>query len=229
MIYCVEDDDSIRELELYTLQSTGFSALGFADGTKFFDAVKKERPELVLLDVMLPGMDGVEILRTLKATPATADLPVIMATAKGAEYDKVKSLDLGADDYLVKPFGMMELVSRVKAVLRRSKPREETALLRAEGLTLNLQTHEIAVNGVPVELTKKEYDMLALFLSHPGVVYTRDQLLSSVWGVDYGGETRTVDVHIRTLRTKLGDGGACIETVRGFGYRLRGNHDKHDK
>ena len=221
MIYCVEDDASIRDIEIYTLQSTGFAAAGFPDGASFLAALKSGgMPELVLLDVMLPGMDGVEILKILKETPATRDLPVIMATARGAEYDKVKSLDLGADDYLVKPFGMMEMVSRIKAVLRRSAPKAEAHTLKAGALTVNLDEHLVTAAGERVDLTLKEYDMLRLFLAHPGTVFTRDQLLSDVWGTDYGSETRTVDVHIRTLRAKLGACGELIETVRGVGYRL---------
>ena len=220
MIFLVEDDESIRDIEIYTLQSTGFSAQGFPDGEAFFAALQGTLPSLVLLDVMLPGMDGVEILRRLKATPATRELPVVMATAKGAEYDKVKSLDLGADDYLVKPFGMMEMVSRVKAVLRRCAPKDGPRLLTAGGLTVNPVEHTVTADGARVELTRKEYDLLQLFLTHPGMVFTRDRLLSDIWGMDYDGETRTVDVHIRTLRTKLGACGGLIETVRGVGYRL---------
>ena len=224
MIYCVEDDESIRDIEIYTLRSTGFCAKGFADGTAFFAALGEELPELVLLDVMLPNMDGIEILRRLRASRETEEIPVIMATAKGAEYDKVAGLDLGADDYLVKPFGMMEMVSRIRAVLRRSGQREPKSLLTAERLCVNLREHTVEADGVSVALTKKEFEILALLMKNPGVVYSRDQLLSLVWGVDYAGETRTVDVHVRTLRAKLGDAAKLIETVRGFGYRLRGNH-----
>lgn len=220
MIYCVEDDASIRDIELYTLRSTGFSAEGFADGEAFFAALSRELPELVILDVMLPKTDGVEILTALKADPRTRDVPVIMATAKGAEYDKIQSLDLGADDYLVKPFGMMEMVSRVKAVLRRSAPRDAARLLTKGGLTVNLTEHTVLVDGARVELTLKEYELLRLFLENPGRVFTRDSLLSEIWGMDYDGETRTVDVHIRTLRQKLNGAGGVIETVRGVGYRL---------
>ena len=222
MIYCVEDDDSIRDIEIYTLQSTGFEAKGFPDGETFFAALSKALPELVVLDVMLPGMDGVEILKRLKDAPATRALPVIMATAKGAEYDKVKSLDLGADDYLVKPFGMMEMVSRIKAVLRRSAPKDQPHTLAAGALLVNLDEHSVAVGGRRVVLTLKEYELLRMLLAHPGMVFTRDQILSGVWGMDYDGETRTVDVHVRTLRQKLGDAGDLIETVRGVGYRLEG-------
>ena len=220
MIFCVEDDESIRDIELYTLTAAGFDTVGFSDGRAFFESLEDTLPDLVLLDVMLPGMDGVEILKKLKASPATADLPVIMATAKGAEYDKVKSLDLGADDYLVKPFGMMELISRVKAVLRRTAPKEGAKVLSAGALTMNLTEHTVIADGERILLTLKEFELLRLFLSHPGRVFTRDQLLSKIWGTDYDGETRTVDVHIRTLRTKLGRSGDLIETIRGVGYRL---------
>ena len=220
MIYCVEDDASIREIELYTLQSTGFRAEGFVDSEAFFAALHRELPELVILDVMRPGADGVEILRALKADAKTRDIPVIMATAKGAEYDKIQSLDLGADDYLVKPFGMMEMISRVKAVLRRSAPRERAEALTLGALTVNFSAHTVLVDGERVILTLKEYELLRLLLENPGRVFTRDQLLSDIWGMDYDGETRTVDVHIRTLRQKLGCAGNLIETVRGVGYRL---------
>lgn len=220
MIYCVEDDESIREMEVYTLRSTGFEAEGYPDGEAFFGALGEKIPELVLLDVMLPGEDGVSILKKLKADASTKELPVIMATAKGAEYDKVASLDLGADDYLVKPFGMMEMVSRVRAVLRRAVPKDERHILRAGGIEMDIDRHFVTVGGKRVELTFKEYEMLRLFLSHPGMVFTRDRLLNNVWGDSYGSETRTVDVHIRTLRQKLGAGGTLIETVRGVGYRL---------
>ncbi len=220
MICCVEDDASIRDIEVYTLQSVGLQAQGFEDGETFFAAIQKSLPELVVLDVMLPGMDGVEILKKLKADGRTRELPIIMATAKGAEYDKIQSLDLGADDYLVKPFGMMEMVSRVKAVLRRSAPKAEKQLLTIGDLSVNVAEHTAAVNGERVALTLKEYELLRLFMENPGRVFTRDQLLSDIWGFAYSGETRTVDVHIRTLRAKLGSAGNLVETVRGVGYRL---------
>lgn len=220
MIYCVEDDDSIRDIEVYTLRSTGFDVCGFPDGTAFFEALEKERPELILLDVMLPGEDGIAILKQLKDSTSTKDIPVIMATAKGMEYDKILGLDLGADDYLVKPFGMMEMVARVKAVLRRSAPKTDALVLKYGNFVMNLSEHTVTVRGERVELTLKEFDMLRLFLSRPGIVFTRDQLLSDIWGMDYDGETRTIDVHIRTLRQKLGEDGNLIATVRGVGYRL---------
>ena len=220
MIYCVEDDESIRDIEVYTLCSTGFEARGFSDGRAFFEALEDELPDLVILDVMLPGEDGVSLLKRIKASPATRDLPVIMATAKGMEYDKISSLDLGADDYLVKPFGMMEMVARVKAVLRRSAPKRESQTLKYASFEMNPDEHTVTVRGKRVELTLKEFEMLRLFLTRPGMVFTRDRLLSDVWGVDYDGETRTVDVHIRSLRQKLGSDGEMIQTVRGVGYRL---------
>ena len=219
-IWCVEDDASIRDIEIYTLNSTGFEARGFENGEDFFAALAQETPDLVILDVMLPGMDGVSILRKMKDSAATKLLPVIMATAKGMEYDKIQSLDLGADDYLVKPFGMMEMVSRVRAVLRRCAPLGEGNVLRAGNLIVNLDERTVTANGNRVNLTFKEFELLKLFLSHPKMVFTRDQLLSNVWNIDYAGETRTVDVHIQTLRQKLGDCGRMIETVRNVGYRL---------
>ena len=219
-IWCVEDDASIRDIEIYTLNSTGFEARGFENGEDFFAALTNETPDLVILDVMLPGMDGVSILRKMKDSAATKRLPVIMATARGMEYDKIQSLDLGADDYLVKPFGMMEMVSRVRAVLRRCAPLGEGSVLRAGNLTVNLDERTVTANGNRVNLTYKEFELLKLFLSHPKMVFTRDQLLANVWNIDFAGETRTVDVHIQTLRQKLGDCGRMIETVRNVGYRL---------
>ena len=219
MIWCVEDDASIREIEVYTLNSTGFQARGFADGASFREALETETPELVLLDVMLPGEDGVSLLRYLRQTPRTQAVPVIMATAKGMEYNKIQSLDMGADDYLVKPFGMMEMVSRVKAVLRRCAPAQQSHRLSSGGVTLDLDGHTVTAEGQRVTLTFKEFELLRLFLSHPGMAYTRDQLFNDVWGADYVGESRTVDMHIRTLRQKLGPCGEHIATVRGVGYR----------
>ncbi len=226
MIFCVEDDASIRDIEIYTLQSMGYEAEGFVSGVELFEALKTKTPELLLLDVMLPGDDGVTILKKLRADPGTRALPVIMATAKGAEYDKILSLDLGADDYLVKPFGMMEMVSRVRAVLRRVSPERETGLLSAGEIEMSLEEHTVRVGGEYIALTLKEFDILRLFMSNPGVVFTRDRLLSEVWGTDYDGETRTVDVHIRTLRQKLGICGEYIETVRGVGYRMGAHYDE---
>ena len=226
MIWCVEDDPSIRDIEVYALSSTGFEARGFEDGDSFWNALQSETPELVVLDVMLPGKDGVTLLKQMKSNKAFADIPVIMATAKGTEYDKIQSLDLGADDYLVKPFGIMEMVSRVKAVLRRCKRSAPSSLLRLDGLVLNPGEHTVSVDGERIALTYKEYELLHLFLSQPGIAFTREQLLSNVWNTDYFGETRTVDMHIRTLRQKLGAYGHIIETVRNVGYRLEAKHDK---
>ena len=220
MIWCVEDDASIRDIEVYALQSTGFEAEGFSDGAEFWEAVQKERPELVVLDVMLPGIDGIELLRRMKARAELRDIPVVMATAKGAEYDKIQGLDLGADYYLVKPFGVMELVSCVKAVLRRCAPKAPAQLLRAGALELNPEERTVTVSGARVALTYKEFELLKLFLSNSGTAFTRDQLFNAVWGMDFVGETRTVDMHIRTLRQKLGSCGNLIETVRNVGYRL---------
>ena len=219
MIWCVEDDSGIREIEVYTLNSTGFEARGFADGASFREALETETQELVLLDVMLPGEDGVSLLRYLRQMPRTREVPVIMATAKGMEYDKIQSLDMGADDYLVKPFGMMEMVSRVTAVLRRCAPVKQSRQLSSGGVTLDLDGHTVTAAGQRVTLTFKEFALLQLFLAHPGMAFTRDQLFNDVWGADYVGETRTVDMHIRTLRQKLGECGDRIETVRGVGYR----------
>ena len=220
MIWCVEDDASIRDIEVYALNSTGLAAEGFADGAAFWQALQKTQPELVVLDVMLPEIDGIELLRRMKADAALREIPVIMATAKGAEYDKIQGLDLGADDYLAKPFGVMELVSRVKAVLRRCRP-QPAAVLRCGGLVVDEQEHTVTADGVRVVLTYKEYQLLRLFLSHPGTAFTRDQLMEQVWGMDFYGESRTVDMHIRTLRQKLGTYGEHIETVRSVGYRWR--------
>ena len=220
MIYCVEDDNSIRELMLYALRASGFSAAGFETAGAFWQGIRGEKPELVLLDIMLPDEDGISVLKKLRASPATAEIPVIMATAKGTEFDKVIGLDQGADDYISKPFGMMEMVSRVKAVLRRSAPRTEAALLQYRNIEMNESSHRVSVSGVGVELTVKEYALLRLFLKNPGVAFTRENLLSAVWESDYQGETRTVDVHIASLRTKLKDAGEFIRTVRGVGYRL---------
>lgn len=226
MIWCVEDDTSIRDIEVYALMSTGFEAKGFEDGNSFWAALQEEKPELVVLDVMLPGMDGVTLLKMMKESKEFRDIPVIMATAKGTEYDKIQSLDLGADDYLVKPFGIMEMVSRVKAVLRRCNRTNETDRFEIGGLMLNSNEHTVSVDGERVLLTYKEYELLRLFLSQPGHAFTREQLLSHVWNTDFVGETRTVDMHIRTLRQKLGVYGNMIETVRNVGYRLEGKHGK---
>ncbi len=219
MIYCVEDDNSIRDLMIYTLKASGFEAEGFSEGESFFEALGREKPELVMLDIMLPGDDGLTILKKLRANSVTSNIPVIMATAKSTEYDKVIGLDWGADDYLAKPFGMMEMVSRIKAVLRRTT-REEVKKLTLGELELNLNEYTASVSGELIRLTLKEYELLRLFMENPGRVYTRDQLLEKIWNADYLGETRTVDVHIGTLRNKLLKCGDYIETVRGVGYRI---------
>ncbi|MCF2682005.1 winged helix-turn-helix domain-containing protein [Faecalicatena contorta] len=222
MIFCVEDDSNIRELVVYTLESTGFKARGYEDGSSFLKALALETPELILLDIMLPGEDGMELLKKLKASPKTRDIPVIMVTAKGAEYDKVKGLDSGADDYVTKPFGMMELVSRIKAVLRRSSSmnaRSEDTIVLGD-IEINTKKHEVTAAGEVVNLTLKEYELLKRLMKNSNIVLTRDQLLEDIWGYDFDGETRTVDVHVRTLRQKLGKSGERIETVRGVGYRM---------
>ena len=222
MIFCVEDDSGIRDLMIYALNSSGFEAEGFADGEALFAALASKTPELIMLDIMLPGEDGISILKKLRSSSMTADIPVIMATAKGTEYDKVIGLDLGADDYLAKPFGMMEMVSRVRAVLRRSAPRPAERLLRVGELEMNLGEHTVTAGSRRVQLTLKEFELLHKFMANPGRAFTREQLLTTVWGEEFVGETRTVDVHIGTLRTKLGDCGGYIETVRGVGYRMEG-------
>lgn len=220
MIYCVEDDAAIRDIEVYALRSTGFEAEGCESGAALFAALKKAPAELVILDVMLPDEDGLEILKKLRLGAATRNLPVIMATARGEEYDKITGLDSGADDYLVKPFGMMEMISRVRAVLRRARPERSRSALSLGGVTIDPESRRVTANGQEVALTLKEFELLYTLMSSPGVVFTRDRLLSEIWGTDYDGETRTVDVHVRTLRQKLGECGSLIETVRGVGYKI---------
>lgn len=222
MIYCVEDERNIRELLVYTLGVTGYEAKGFGDGKELFRELERELPELILLDIMLPGEDGYAVLEKLKKGSRTQDIPVIMVTAKDAEYDKVRGLDTGADDYITKPFGMMEFVSRVKAVLRRSKKQVpvQDNTLRCGNLTVNVDRHLILDGERKVELTLKEFDMLRYLMENQGIVLSRDKLLEHIWGYDFTGETRTVDVHIRTLRHKLGESGNLIETIRGVGYRI---------
>lgn len=219
MIYCVEDDASIRELVVYTLKATGFEAQGFADGKAFSAALARQLPELVLLDIMLPGEDGLQILKRLRAQAATAAIPVMMLTAKGTEFDKVVGLDNGADDYMTKPFGMMELVSRVRALLRRTR-REPDHVLTLGALSLNRDTRRVLADGQEVALTYKEFELLEYLLENSGIVLTRDKLLDRVWGYSSDVETRTLDVHIRSLRQKLGPFGELVETVRGVGYRM---------
>lgn len=221
MIWCVDDDNTIRDIEVYTLESTGFKAQGFADGTEMFCALETEKPELIILDIMLPGDDGVAILKKLRSNTATKDIPVIMATAKGTEMDKIQGLNFGADDYLVKPFGVMEMVARVKAVLRRcTAETSENDLIALGNIALKSREHKVIACGKDIELTHKEFKLLKIFIQNPGIVFTRDKLMNDVWGTDYFGESRTVDVHIKTLRQKLGEAAGQIKTVIGVGYRM---------
>lgn len=221
MIYFVEDDNSIRKLVLYTLGSQGLECKGFAHPTEFWTAIGEELPDLVLLDIMLPDEDGISILRRLRANPETKDLQIIMLTAKSSEYDKVVGLDSGADDYITKPFGMMELVSRVKTAMRRVvKQVSDSKYLEFDTLKVNLTSHTVTVGDTQVALTLKEFELLSLLMERRGAVFTRDQLLNTIWGYDFDGASRTVDVHIRTLRQKLGDAGAFVQTVRGVGYKI---------
>ena len=219
MIYCVDDEESIRELEVYALRTAGFEAEGFADGESFEKALVETKPELVLLDIMMPGRDGMEILDRLRKSAATRNVPVIMATAKGAEYEKVAALDRGADDYLAKPFGMMEMVSRVRAVLRRCRTEADEALC-VHNIVLLSREHTVLADGKAVDLTAKEFNLLRILMENKGLVCSRDMLFVEVWGQDWCGETRTLDAHMHTLRKKLGTAGDAIETVRGLGYRI---------
>ena len=226
MIWCVEDDASIRDIEVYALKSTGFEAIGFEDGQIFWDELKKcetddkSKPELIVLDIMLPGVDGIELLKRIKATATLSDIPVVMATAKGTEYDRIKGLDLGADYYLAKPFGVMELVSCVKAVLRRCKSTGSSNALKIGDLAVNVDERTVKIKDTEITLTYKEFELLKLFLANPGMIFSRDKLFNEIWGFEFYGESRTVDMHIRTLRQKLGDYGNIIRTVRNVGYGL---------
>ena len=222
MIWCVEDDASIRDIEVYALSSAGFEARGFEDGSSFYAAItgEKDKPQLIVLDVMLPGIDGIELLKRIRANAALKQIPIVMATAKGSEYDKIQGLDLGADYYLTKPFGVMELISCVKAVLRRCGAEDEKSTLNACGISMNTLEHTVSADGERITLTYKEYELLKLFLSHMGTAFTREQLMELIWGTGYMGETRTIDMHIRTLRQKLGKCGESIKTVRSVGYRM---------
>ncbi len=219
-VYCVEDDASIRELVLYALSAGGFEARGFEDGASMRAALEKETPDLLLLDIMLPDEDGLSILSRLRAAARTQRLPVIMLTAKGSEYDKVKGLDAGADDYVTKPFGVMELLSRVRAVLRRAGVEERPERLSLGAIVMDTAAHTVTADGAEVTLTHKEYELLLTLMQNAGHVLSREQLMQKVWGYDFEGESRTVDVHVKTLRQKLGAGGAQIKTVRGAGYKL---------
>ncbi len=220
MIYLLEDDDSIRKLVVYTLNSQGFEAEGFATPSDFWAAMEHATPELILLDIMLPEEDGLSVLRRLRAAPATKKVPVIMLTAKDTEYDRVVGLDDGADDYISKPFGMMELVARVRAVLRRVDTTPHETEYRVGPLYVSPSRHLVRVDGRDVTLTLKEFELLCILLENEDIVLTRDTLLNRVWGYEFNGESRTVDVHVRTLRQKLGAAGNCIETVRGIGYKI---------
>lgn len=220
MIWCVDDDNAIREIEVYTLEQTGFPARSFPDGPSMLEALKTEIPDLIILDVMMPELDGLEVLKKLRNNTVYQDIPVIMATAKGTEMDKISGLNSGADDYLVKPFGVMEMVARVKAVLRRTAKHTLNNVLTVGNITLKEDEHKVITNGKSIELTHKEFRLLKLFIENVGIVFSRDKLMNEVWGTDYVGETRTVDMHIKTLRQKLGIAGTQIKTVVGVGYRL---------
>ena len=220
MIWCVDDDNTIREIEVYTLEQTGFKARGFADGASMLEALKTELPELIILDIMMPEPDGMEVLKRLRSEASYKDIPVIMATAKGTEMDKIGGLNSGADDYLVKPFGVMEMVARVNAVLRRTAKEDTTADVTVGLISLKEKEHKVMVEGETITLTHKEFHILKLFMQNEGMVFSRDKLMSEIWGTDYIGETRTVDMHIKTLRQKLGTAGTQIKTVIGVGYRL---------
>ncbi len=228
MIFCVEDDRGIRELMTYTLNASGYDALGLKDGKELDEALKKEKPCLITLDIMLPNEDGISILKRLKNDERYHDIPIIMASAKGEEYDKVIGLDLGADDYLAKPFGMMEMVSRIKAVLRRSEVTNKKQELRNGPIYLNNIKHIVTVDGKEIELTLKEYELLLLFMNNIGIVFTREHLLASIWDSNFVGESRTIDVHVGTLRNKLGNCGSCIKTLRGVGYKMEAIYEEKD-
>ncbi len=228
MIFCVEDDRGIRELMTYTLNASGYDALGLKDGKELDEALENEKPCLITLDIMLPNEDGISILKRLKNDERYHDIPIIMASAKGEEYDKVIGLDLGADDYLAKPFGMMEMVSRIKAVLRRSEVTNKKQELRNGPIYLNNIKHIVIVDGKEIELTLKEYELLLLLMNNIGIVFTREHLLASIWDSNFVGESRTIDVHVGTLRNKLGNCGSCIKTLRGVGYKMEAIYEEKD-
>lgn len=220
MIYYVEDELNIRELVVYTLRSAGYEAQGFDNSESFYQALEKNLPELILLDIMLPGEDGIQILKKIRSKDSTKRIPVIMITAKSAEFDKVQGLDEGADDYITKPFGMVEFLARVRALLRRTSSNEKKTIFQKDGLVLDTKKHAVTVNGAEVRLTVKEFDLLTYLFENRGAVVSRNQLLLQIWGYGYEGETRTIDVHMNTLRQKLGEAGQMIETLRGVGYRI---------
>lgn len=224
MIYLLEDDQNIRDFTVYAVQSSGLEIRGFALPSAFRAAVAEAIPDVVLLDVMLPEEDGLSVLRWLRENPATKKLPIMMLSARSTEFDKVLGLDSGADDYLTKPFGVMELLSRIRALLRRTSDSAAGELLRGGGIVLSTARHLVLVSDTEISLTGKEFDLLAMLMRNQGIVLSRERILESVWGYDYIGESRTVDVHIRTLRAKLGDAGNAVETVRGVGYRFQETH-----
>ena len=225
LIYVVEDDKSIQEIETFALQNVGYRVEGFSTAGEFYEALKSEIPDIVLLDIMLPDEDGLSIVKKLRAREDTVLLPIIMVTAKTSEIDKVKGLDIGADDYMTKPFGVMELISRVKAMLRRSaKPEEKEKILKLGKIVLDREKHAVYVNDEPCELTYKEYELLKLLMSNAGIVTTREVILDRIWGTDFEGESRTLDMHIKTLRQKLKEEGSLIKTVRNVGYIMNETH-----
>ena len=224
-IAVVEDDESIQKLITYALTANGYEARGFSDGQSFLDDAEKFEPALVLLDVMMPGIDGIQVLRCLRRSAKFAEIPVMMLTAKSAEADKVSTLDLGADDYMTKPFGVMELISRVKALMRRSRGMEEERMIRLGPIFMDDEKRAVFVDDEQCELTYKEYELLKLLLLNAGIVASRDMILDRVWGTDFEGESRTLDMHIKTLRQKLGSAGAMIRTVRNVGYMLTGENN----
>ena len=223
MIYLVEDDSSIQKLVIYTLRSQGYEAEGFSLPSEFYQAMENRLPELIILDIMLPQEDGLSILSKIRNNRETSHLPVMMLTAKTSEYDTVLGLDSGADDYIAKPFRMMELLSRIRALLRRTQTRQSDSILTYKEIEVNVDEHLVKINGENIILTRKEFELLCIFLENQGRVLTRDQLLSTIWGYDFDGESRTVDVHVRTLRQKIEPYGNYIETVRGVGYKIGGN------
>lgn len=219
-IFIVEDDSNIREIETFALKNSGYLVEGFETAGDFFKRIQEKKPDLILLDIMLPDIDGLDILRKLRTTPETRKIPVIMVTAKTTEIDKVKGLDMGADDYITKPFGVMELISRVKALLRRTSEFDSETKIEYRGIEMDMEKRSVCVSGNPVELTFKEFELLKLLLQNAGIVLKRDLIMDRVWGTDFEGESRTLDMHIKTLRHKLGDDGVLIKTVRNVGYRV---------